>query len=157
MDDLWPQLARWWRAMVHRSAGDVDQAAGASEGDASTDEEKEVALAEVTHERDVSMARASDAEERARLADDRLASLAPLEQRVEIAERRALDAERRLDEIGERVDAAAIDDTGETLGASVESNDEATSESTAAARQAAELRARLARTAARKKPTGGNR
>ena len=69
-------------------------------------EETAVALAEVAHERDVSMARASDAEERARLADDRLASLGPLEQRVEVAERRALDAERRLDEIDDRVGAA---------------------------------------------------
>ena len=72
--------------------------------------ETAVALAEVAHERDVSMARASDAEERARLADDRLASLGPLEQRVEVAERRALDAERRLDEIEERVGAATTEE-----------------------------------------------
>ena len=138
-----------------------------------SDEETGVALAEVAHERDVSMARASDAEERARLAGDRLASLAPLERRVEIAERRALDAERRLDEIDERVGAATIDDAqapdGDSAGSSGNSVDSngyrgpeepaahelgrsATSDLTRAARQAAELRARLARTAARKKP-----
>jgi len=108
--------------------------------------ETAVALAELTHERDVSMARASDAEERARLADDRLASLGPLEQRVEVAERRALDAERRLDEIDERVGAATTAEPSD-----------ASHEPIAAARQTAELRARLARTAARKKPTGGDR
>jgi hypothetical protein len=129
-----------------------------------SDEEIGVALAEVAHERDVSMARASDAEERARLAGDRLASLAPLERRVEIAERRALDAERRLDEIDERVGAATIGDAQAPIGDSEVSNGDhgpeepaapgqgASGEPSAAARQAAELRARLARTAARKKP-----
>ena len=114
--------------------------------DPGPDTEAAVAMAEVAAERDVSMARASEAEERARLADDRLASLGPLEQRVEVAERRALDAERRLDEIDDRVGAATIDEVSD-----------GPSEPTVAARQAAELRARLARTAARKKPTGGDR
>ena len=124
-------------------APDVPDEPGVDPGE---DEEAAVALAEVAHERDVSMARASDAEERARLADDRLAALGPLEHRVEVAERRALDAERRLDEIADRVGAATV-----------EGSSDAPSEPTAAARQAAELRARLARTAARKKPTGGDR
>jgi hypothetical protein len=170
-------------ALVLRPAGALDDATGAADvadptlGDGTTDDEAAVALAEVAHERDVSMARASDAEDRARLAGDRLASLAPLEQRVEVAERRALDAERRLDEIDERVIAATIDDAGDPVGGAAASNGDpasangdaepeepagpgpgegATSEPTAAARQAAELRARLARTAARKKP-GTNR
>lgn len=115
-------------------------------GDPSRGGETAVALAEVAHERDVSMARASDAEERARLADERLASLGPLEQRVEVAERRALDAERRLDEIDDRLGAATTDEPSD-----------APSEPTAAARQTAELRARLARTAARKRPTRRDR
>lgn len=115
-------------------------------GDPSRGGETAMALAEVAHERDVSMARASDAEERARLADERLASLGPLEQRVEVAERRALDAERRLDEIDDRVGAATTDEPSDAPG-----------EPIAAARQTAGLRARLARTAARKKPTGGDR
>jgi len=143
----------------------VDEGSGPPGVDPSTDEATAVALAEVEHERDVSMARVSDAEERARLADDRLASLVPLEQRVEIAERRALDAERRLDEIDERVDAAAVadplvsngDPASQEHSAAAGSGDGTPSEPTAAARQAAELRARLARTAARKKPTGGDR
>jgi hypothetical protein len=154
-------------------------------GDGSRDDETAMALAEVAHERDVSMARASEAEERARLAGDRLASLAPLERRVEVAERRALDAERRLDEIDERVDAATNGDAsaatngdasaasngdapaasnGEPAGSNGETAAEepavsgpgGSGEAPAAARQAAELRARLARTAARKKP-GPNR
>ena len=126
----------------------ADQVADAPDGtgDPSGSEETAVALAEVAHERDVSMARASDAEERARLADDRLATLGPLEQRVEIAERRALDAERRLDEIADRVGAASSDEPPD-----------APSEPSAAAGQTAALRARLARTTARKKPTGGDR
>lgn len=65
-------------------------------------DETQIALAEVERERDVSIARASEAAERERLARDRLETLAPLEQRVEVAERRALDAERRLDEITEQ-------------------------------------------------------
>ena len=157
-------------AQVRHPTGDIAEVSSEPGGHVTSDEESAVALAEVAHERDVSMARATEAEERVRLADDRLASLAPLEQRVEIAERRARDAERRLDEIDERVDAAAPDDEMEAVGDPVSSNGDpsldgstgsdpregATSEPTAAARQAAELRARLARTAARKKP-GPNR
>ena len=138
--------------LTHRPAEQVDDVPADADADADVDvdpspgAETAVALAEVAAERDVSMARASVAEERARLADDRLASFGPLEQRVEVAERRALDAERRLDEIDDRVGAAVTDEPPD-----------APSEPTAAARQAAELRARLARTAARKKPTGGDR
>jgi hypothetical protein len=151
-------------AVALRPAGDLAAAPDESSGHERSDEEIGVAMAEVAHERDVSMARASDAEERARLAGDRLASLAPLERRVEIAERRALDAERRLDEIDERVGAATIGDAQAPIGDSEVSNGDhgpeepaapgqgASGEPSAAARQAAELRARLARTAARKKP-----
>ncbi|HVF08813.1 MAG TPA: hypothetical protein VNC60_09570, partial [Actinomycetota bacterium] len=64
-------------------------------------------LLETMHERDVSIARAAEAEEHARLADERLQTLAALERRVHIAERRALDAERRLDEISEQVYGAS--------------------------------------------------
>jgi hypothetical protein len=131
--------------LTHRPADQVADMPDDIGLDPGPDGDTALALAEVAAERDVSMARASDAEERARLADDRLASLGPLEQRVEVAERRALDAERRLDEIDDRVGAAATDEPPV-----------APSEPTAA-RQAAELRARLARTAARKKPTGGDR
>jgi len=153
-------------ALALRPAHDLAAAPDEPSGHERSDEETGVALAEVAHERDVSMARASDAEERARLAGDRLASLAPLERRVEIAERRALDAERRLDEIDERVGAATIGDAqasdgdsevstgdhGPEESAAPGSGQGASGEPSAAARQAAELRARLARTAARKKP-----
>jgi predicted outer membrane lipoprotein len=155
-------------ALALEPGDDLARGAGGPSVDVSSDEETAMALAEVAHERDVSMARASDAEERARLAGERLASLAPLERRVEVAERRALDAERRLDEIDERVGAATIGDAQAPIGDSEVSNGESPAEEptapapgnagepSAAARQAAELRARLARTAARKKP-GSNR
>lgn len=97
-------------------------------------------LVETAHERDVSMARASAAEERARLARERLESLASLEHRVEVAERRALDAERRLEEIGDRVNGSG--EHGDTPDEAVEPPGGTT----------AELRARLARAAARKRP-----
>lgn len=68
-------------------------------------------------------------------SDDRdrahAAVLARLEERVRIAERRALDAERRLEELAERVEAER------------------------AAHEPSDLRARLARTAERKRPTPG--
>jgi predicted outer membrane lipoprotein len=148
-------------ALALEPGDDLARGAGGPSVDVSSDEETAMALAEVAHERDVSMARASDAEERARLAGERLASLAPLERRVEVAERRALDAERRLDEIDERVDATANGDPAGSNGESPAEEPTAPApgnagESSAAARQAAELRARLARTAARKKP-GSNR
>jgi hypothetical protein len=70
-------------------------------------------------------------------------ALASLEERVKVAEARALDAERRLQELTEQVEAAAA---------------RRASRSTIPPRapdpQAEELRARLARTAARKKPGG---
>jgi predicted outer membrane lipoprotein len=148
-------------ALALEPGDDLARGAGGPSVDVSSDEETAMALAEVAHERDVSMARASDAEERARLAGERLASLAPLERRVEVAERRALDAERRLDEIDERVDATANGDPAGSNGESPAEEPTAPApgnagEPSAAARQAAELRARLARTAARKKP-GSNR
>ena len=101
---------------------------------------------EAEHERDVSIARAAEAEERERLARDRLEFLAPLERRIEIAERRALDAERRLDEIAERVGDPSNEPPRDA------DPDEAEDR---AARQAAQLRARLTRSAARKKPPRG--
>jgi hypothetical protein len=116
-----------------------------------------MALVEVAHERDVSIARASEAEERERLIRDRLASLAPLERRVEDAERRVRDAERRLDEIGERIDAATRGETAPAVDASPEPADHDDAEPRSSeptddvARQAADLRDRLARTAARKR------
>jgi hypothetical protein len=143
------------------SAADDAEQPGRGEADATdVDEEAAMALVEVAHERDVSIARVSEAEDRARLAGDRLATLAPLEQRLQIAERRALDAERRLDEIDERVDAASNDaasnDAASNDDASTDDAD-ADPEPSAAARRATELRASLARAAARKKPSGGGR
>ncbi len=83
-------------------------------------EDVDMALVEVAHERDVSIARASEAEERERLIRDRLASLAPLERRVEDAERRVRDAERRLDEISARIEAATSGETAPVVDASPE-------------------------------------
>ncbi len=107
--------------------------------------DRELALSEVEHERDVSIARAAEATERERLARERLAALAPLEARVEVAERRALDAERRLDELTERL-------TGSGAAVSEEGSDGSTAGSAPSGR-AAELRARLARSAERKRPS----
>ncbi len=59
----------------------------------------DLAIAELEHERDMAIARADEAEERERVAQERLRELVPLVARIEAAERRALDAERRLDEI----------------------------------------------------------
>jgi hypothetical protein len=95
--------------------------------------ELRAALLETAHERDVSIARASEAEEHARLADERLQALAALERRVHVAERRALDAERRLDEISEQIYSAPDES----------SDDEPAGESG----PTAELRARLTRAA----------
>ena len=102
------------------------------------DERRDLAIAELERERDMAIARADEAEERERAAQERLRRLMPLEARIEAAERRALDAERRLEEIVSRVassDARAEDPTGA---------------------EPDELRARLARSAARKK-LGGTR
>jgi len=114
--------------------------------------DRDLALSEAEHERDVSIARASEATERERLARERLAALAPLEARIEIAERRALDAERRLDELTERVAVEADDSDG--VGSSEETSDRpaGTGRTELAPGRAAELRARLARSAARKRP-----
>ncbi|MGZ8630214.1 MAG: hypothetical protein ACXWZF_04510 [Actinomycetota bacterium] len=115
-------------------------------------EHDDALIAEIERERDAAIARADDAEERERLALDRLRALAPLEARIEAAERRALDAERRLDEITAQVSPVAEEPPAqpEPPGSSEPQH---TEEPDAAARQAADLRARLARTAARKKPT----
>jgi hypothetical protein len=105
--------------------------------------DRDLALSEVEHERDVSIARAAEAAERERLARERLAALAPLEARVEVAERRALDAERRLDELTERLTGGQ----GETAGSGG-----SIAEPQEAPGRASELRARLTRSAERKRP-----
>jgi hypothetical protein len=110
-------------------------------------DDERFAMMEVAHERDVSIARATEAEDRERLARDRLAVLLPLEQRLEVAERRALDAERRLEEITERLAA----EPGEEEPAGGGPQGGAADPSEAAARRAAELRARLGRGGIEKK------
>ena len=99
-------------------------------------------VAEAERERDAADARAQAAETRAQ-------ELEALGDRVEVAERRALDAERRLQELSEQVHAgrpgtevseAPLEPVGSTEMAPAAATD---------------LRARLARTAARKKPGGG--
>lgn len=114
--------------------------------------DRDLALNEAEHERDVSIARAAEATERERLARERLATLAPLEARLEIAERRALDAQRRLDALTQRV-------AGEPVSHDVGSSEDASDRPTENDRpepgpgRSARLRARLARSAARKRPT----
>ena len=137
------RVARWWCSVVEvarrlarprRSVVPLDEA--------------RLAIDELAHERDVSIARASEAIERERLALQRLEVLEPLEHRVEMAERRALDAERRLEEISERVERAQLgDDSPGPPGGDPDD----VSDPAASARQAAELRERLSRTAAKKK------
>jgi len=68
--------------------------------------DRDLALSEAEHERDVSIARAAEATERERLARERLATLAPLEARLEIAERRALDAQ--FDYLARRPELVAL-------------------------------------------------
>jgi dTMP kinase len=113
------------------------------------------AIEEIERERDVAIARARDAEERERLALDRLRALASLEARVEAAERRALDAERRLEEIAAQLSAAAEASAQPARfpARSDGEHEDDPEEPDAAARQTADLRARLARTAGRKKPS----
>ena len=148
-------LAAWMAVSTARSGGASDVAAPhTTEADvvsAPADAETEIALTELVHERDISIARAAAAEDREQLTRDRLASLAPLERRIEIAERRALDAERRLEEIDERVDRAIRDDVpdDDTVG------EPAARGPSTAASEADELRARLSRSASRKKPDQG--
>jgi hypothetical protein len=158
-------LAAWLTIGAARSREASDSEATELDGpmrEPMGDEER-IALAELAHERDVSIARAAEAEDRERLARDRLTALAPLERRIEIAERRAHDAERRLDEIGERVDLALRGDDGpgegdEPGGDAGPDGEEpgggSGSDPTpgAPASDADELRARLARSAARRKP-----
>ena len=99
-------------------------------------------LAEAERERDAADARAQAAETRAQ-------ELEALGDRVEVAERRALDAERRLQELSEQVQASR-------LGTEVsEAPLEPVASTEMAPVAATDLRARLARTAARKKPGGG--
>ena len=98
-------------------------------------------LAEAERERDAADARAQAAETRAQ-------ELEALGDRVEVAERRALDAERRLQELSEQVHAGRP-------GTEVSEAPLEPVGSTETAPAATDLRARLARTAARKKPGGG--
>lgn len=166
MDDAGRPVGRWWRSRSSRSGapeGEETPVDAHTVPDDPTVDDADMALVEIAHERDVSIARASEAEERERLVRDRLASLGPLEQRVEIAERRVRDAERRLDEIGERIAAATQQETTpsheETPEPPNQDAPEASSSdaSDGAARQAADLRERLARTAARKRAARGGR
>ena len=99
-------------------------------------------VAEAERERDAAEARAQAAETRAQ-------ELGALDDRVQVAERRALDAERRLQELSEQVQASrpGTDTSEEPL--------EPVGSTETAPPAANDLRARLARTAARKKPGGG--
>ena len=148
MDRIRQALSRWRRPDPEMRSGGP-----AGQGETSTSSEGadlRAALIETAHERDVSIARASEAEERERLARDRLASLASLEHRVEVAERRALDAERRLEEISDRVNAPAK--LEETVGSPEEAVEPPEGAVEPPEGAAAELRARLSRAAARKRP-----
>ncbi|HET6712247.1 MAG TPA: hypothetical protein VFI59_00840 [Actinomycetota bacterium] len=166
MDDAGRPAGRWWRSRSSRSGAPESEEASVEAHpvpDAPAVDDADMALVEMAHERDVSIARASEAEERERLVRDRLASLGPLEQRVEIAERRVRDAERRLDEIGERIAAATQHGAAPSHEGTPEpSNQDATEDPSSepaddAARLAADLRERLARTAARKRAARGRR
>ena len=161
MDEAKPSGGRWFRSRSSKVRSPVSDEPSV-EPSASPPVEADVddvdmALVEVAHERDVSIARASEAEERERLIRDRLASLAPLERRVEDAERRVRDAERRLDEIGARIEAVTRGGNAPAVGASTEPAGHDVAEPRSSeptddvARQAADLRDRLARTAARKR------
>ncbi len=99
-------------------------------------------LAEAERERDAADARAQAAETRAH-------ELEALGDRVEVAERRALDAERRLQELSEQVRASR---PGTEVS---EAPLEPVGQTEVAPPAATDLRERLARTAARKKPGGG--
>ena len=116
------------------------------------DDRRDLAIAELERERDMAIARADEAEERERVAQERLRELVPLVARIEAAERRALDAERRLDEIMSRV--APSNGVNDLAGDEPDEGDPGGDAPEPVAPQAAELRARLARSAARKKPGG---
>jgi hypothetical protein len=125
---------------------------------------------------DVARQQAGVAEARAQGAEARAEELGALGERVEVAERRALDAERRLQELSEQVEAARPEPRRRRSRASepravaessndapqIETDDEPSeapvntdgSGEVANAAEATDLRARLARTAARKKPGG---
>ena len=135
-------IVRWRRKTPPLGAADAAARPGADAS--SSDQDLQAALVETAHERDVSIARASQAEARELLARERSGALASLEHRVEVAERRALDAERRLEEISERVNGPC-----EVADAST---DREGSPSDTPAGPSAELRARLTRAAARKHP-----
>ncbi len=133
-------IARWRHTTRPTDVADAAERSGA--GIRASDKELQAALVETEHERDVSIARASQAEERELLARERLGSLASLEHRVEVAERRALDAERRLEEISERVNGPG--------GGSDASNAATDAKGSGPAGPSADLRARLTRAATRK-------
>jgi predicted nucleic acid-binding Zn-ribbon protein len=103
--------------------------------------ELQARVAEAERERDAAEARAQAAETRAQ-------ELGALSDRVEVAERRALDAERRLQELSDQVHAGRPgSETPEEPLEPVGSREVVPA--------ANDLRARLARTAARKKPGNG--
>jgi hypothetical protein len=86
-----------------------------------------------------------DQGDRGREAEERASALAALERRVETAERRALEAERRLKELSDEVAASAGRRPKDPMPGEAH-------RATANEFDAADLRSRLARTAARKKP-----
>ncbi len=96
--------------------------------------------------------RARDAELRAQAAELRAEELASLEARVQVAERRALDAERRLFELTEQVES--VQGRAHAPDLDPPEDDGAADVYEGAVGQPNDLRARLARTAARKKPGG---
>jgi hypothetical protein len=159
MEDAKRSAGRWFRPRGSKSGSSASEEPSVEPSVEPLVEadDVEMALVEVAHERDVSIARVSEAEERERLIRDRLASLAPLERRVEDAERRVRDAEQRLDEISARIEVATSGETAPAVDASPEpaGHDDAEPRSSEptddVARQAADLRDRLARTAARKR------
>ena len=138
-------IGRWRRKGP--AVGPSDAAGRPVADGSSSEQELQAALVETAHERDVSIARASQAEARELLARERLGSLVSLEHRVKVAERRALDAERRLEEISERVNGPS-----EPSPAPDTSTDANGSPPDEPAGPSAELRARLTRAAARRRP-----
>ena len=142
-------IGRWRRKGP--AVGPSDAAGRPVADGSSSEQELQAALVETAHERDVSIARASQAEARELLARERLGSLASLEHRVKVAERRALAAERRLEEISERVEGPS-EPSPATTDEPDTSTDAKGSPPDEPAGPSAELRARLTRAAARKRP-----
>jgi predicted nuclease with TOPRIM domain len=82
---------------------------------------------------------------------ERLGVLTGLEERLRVAEARAVDAERRLQELSDQVEAA------DRVRGNVESPPQTARPPETPSSEADDLRARLARTASRKKAGGADR